>query len=139
MAVEAIRIIDEDTGTEFIPEREPVLPMPSEPVEKAKKPRPSRGRKKTPEAQTPSEDTAARRAAVQEARRPSGNSRGARAEVPKVTPGKLLYRVGLVCPTALAHPSLEIEAVTEAEAKDEFCRRNGISDSVHAWTIVRLA
>lgn len=49
------------------------------------------------------------------------------------------YRVELNCPTPLAHKVLEIEARSEAEAREEFCRRNGISDSIHKWTITRIA
>ena len=138
--MEKLRIIEEDTGNEFVvPERTPADPgpgpMPPEPV----KGRAKRGRKKADTSSTPSQDTTARRAATAEATRQSGNNKGARLGTRKVAPGKLLFSVALNCPTALAHPTLEIEALTEAEAKAEFCKLNGISDSVHAWTITRLA
>lgn len=47
------------------------------------------------------------------------------------------YRVGLVCPTPLLHRELVVEAANETDAKAKFCEANGISDSVHPWTIER--
>ena len=49
------------------------------------------------------------------------------------------WRVSLHCPTPLAHPTLDVTATNEEEAKAEFCRRNGISGSVHNWTVERLS
>lgn len=57
---------------------------------------------------------------------------------PAVPEGPARWRVGLVCPTPLAFPSLEVEARNETEARAEFCKRNGISGSVHSWTIERI-
>lgn len=49
------------------------------------------------------------------------------------------WRVSLVCPTPLQWPTLEVEAENEAEARAAFCEKNGISGSVHTWTVERIA
>ena len=49
-----------------------------------------------------------------------------------------LWRVRLVCPTPLHFPVLEIHAADSHQAKMEFCRQNGISDSIHKWDIERV-
>ena len=54
-------------------------------------------------------------------------------------PASPRYRVSLACPTPLAFPSLEVEARNEQEARALFCKANGISDSVHNWSVVRGA
>ena len=48
------------------------------------------------------------------------------------------WRVTLVCPTPLAHKTLEVEGANEEEARKAFCAANGISGSVHVWTVERL-
>lgn len=48
------------------------------------------------------------------------------------------WSVTLTCPTPLAHPTLEVEASCEAEAKQKFFDANGISGSEHSLTITRI-
>ncbi len=48
------------------------------------------------------------------------------------------FRVTLQCPTPIACAELDVEAVDEAAAWRAFCAANGISDSEHARTIVRV-
>ena len=48
------------------------------------------------------------------------------------------WLVTLNCPTPLAKRSLQVEAATEEEAKEAFCRENGISGSVHAFEVKRV-
>ncbi len=48
------------------------------------------------------------------------------------------FRVTLQCPTPIARAELEVEAADEAAAWRAFCAANGISDSEHARTIVRV-
>lgn len=48
------------------------------------------------------------------------------------------WRVSLTCPTPLAHREMEIEAADEHAAKAEFCRVNGITDSIHPWKVERI-
>ncbi len=48
------------------------------------------------------------------------------------------FRVTLQCPTPIASAELEIEAPDEAAAWRAFCAANGISDSEHPRTIVRV-
>lgn len=55
------------------------------------------------------------------------------------TAGPGRYRVTLHCPTPLAHKTLEVDAADEADARKQFCMRNGISDSSHPWDIQRIA
>lgn len=49
------------------------------------------------------------------------------------------WRVALNCPTPLTHKELVVEGRTEEEAKQAFCAANGISDSIHPWTVERLS
>lgn len=49
------------------------------------------------------------------------------------------YKVALVCPTPLLHKELVVEADTEDQARSEFCKANGISGSIHPWTITRVS
>lgn len=48
------------------------------------------------------------------------------------------YLVELRCPTPLAHPSLEVEAANEDEARAQFCEKNGISGSTQNWSVRKL-
>lgn len=121
-------MIDMDTGAPEPMERLPDVPMPEAPPEvpEEKKRRKGKARKVV----TPA----------------SGNDKGAQEERERARAAKShgrargpVWRVGLRCPTPLAHPVLEIEAPTEAAARAEFCRRNGISDSIHPWEVVRVA
>lgn len=49
-----------------------------------------------------------------------------------------LWRVTLACPTPLTYQTLEVRAADAHQAKMEYCRRNGISDSRHTWRIDRI-
>jgi hypothetical protein len=60
------------------------------------------------------------------------------AEAPAAPKRPTRYRVTLACPTPLLHRTLEVEAPGEEQAKLAFCKANGISDSVHPWTIEAL-
>ena len=48
------------------------------------------------------------------------------------------YRVALQCPTPIPHPVLEVEADDDDEAWQKFCAANGISDSEHKRTILKM-
>jgi hypothetical protein len=48
------------------------------------------------------------------------------------------FRVTLQCPTPIASAELEVDAADEAAAWRAFCAANGISDSEHPRTIVRV-
>lgn len=48
------------------------------------------------------------------------------------------FRVSLMAPTPLAENDVEIEAASPDEAWREFCKLNGISDSVHPKKIEPL-
>lgn len=76
-------------------------------------------------------------AAYEQPEQPPDQEAGQEAE--QEIEGPPRWRVALRCPTPLAHASLEVEAISEAEAKAKFCQANGISDSVHDWTIERLS
>jgi hypothetical protein len=49
-----------------------------------------------------------------------------------------LWEVSLNCPTPLAFKVLRVHAAAPDQAKMEFCRVNGISDSRHDWKINRV-
>jgi len=66
----------------------------------------------------------------------SQNPPGDGLHVATAGPGR--YRVTLHCPTPLAHKTLEVDAADEADARKQFCARNGISDSSHPWDIQRI-
>lgn len=51
--------------------------------------------------------------------------------------GKPRWIVELGCPTPLRSKRLVVEADTETEAKEAYCRHNGISGSSHDWSIRR--
>ena len=61
----------------------------------------------------------------------------AQAEPEVKVPGR--YRVELICPTPLAHPTMVVDADGEGQARKLFCEANGICDSVHQWKIQRVA
>ena len=48
------------------------------------------------------------------------------------------FRVTLNCPTPIAFPELDVDAVDEIEAWEKFCAANGISHSDHPRTIVKV-
>jgi len=48
------------------------------------------------------------------------------------------FRVTLQCPTPVASPELDVDALDEADAWNKFCAANGISGSDHPRTIVPL-
>ncbi len=48
------------------------------------------------------------------------------------------WKVSLGCPTLIPFPTLEVEGHNEDEARAAFCKANGISASVHPWTVVRV-
>lgn len=129
--MEKLKIKDEMTGEDFLPE---ALPSP-EPIPEAPSEAPKPRRKKNRRVKPP----AVPRAAQIEAGKQSGNRKGELLGRPVSKSGKPVYRVSLACKTPLAHASLEIEAQSEEEAKKEFCRQNGISDSIHPWSVVRIA
>ena len=68
--------------------------------------------------------------------RPGAPPKGETGAAP-VASGPVRYRVVLVCPTPLMHAMMVVEAKSEDEAKKKFMEANGISDSVHHWTITR--
>ncbi len=48
------------------------------------------------------------------------------------------FHVTIQCPTPVAFPELDVEADDEVGAWRAFCSANGISDSEHPRTIVRV-
>ncbi len=48
------------------------------------------------------------------------------------------WRVSLTCPTRIVSPTLDVEGATPDEAKAAFLAANGITASVHPFTIERL-
>ena len=60
------------------------------------------------------------------------------AELVDPAPARARFRVALQCPTPIPHPELEVEAADDGEAWQKFCAANGISDSEHPRTIVRI-
>ena len=52
--------------------------------------------------------------------------------------GSSRFRVTLICPTPVARPELEVEALDEADAWKQFCAANGISGSEHTRMVVPL-
>lgn len=49
-----------------------------------------------------------------------------------------LWRVELNCPTPLAHKVAEVEGENAEQAKEAYCRLNGICDSKHEWRVERV-
>lgn len=103
-------------------------PPEAEEPAKPKRKRASRAKPK-PEAGPPKEKDAPKDAAPEDQEHED-------QEAPE--PAAPRFRVTLNCPTPLMHQTLEVEADTEVQAKAAFCRANGISDSVHTWTVERV-
>lgn len=60
-------------------------------------------------------------------------------DAPPAEAARPRWRVTLACPTKIPHPSLDVEGGNPDEAKAAFLAANGITASIHPFTVTRLA